>query len=113
MFVVDVKNTFKSPVEFNLPGDGEPIVAVFVAEFKRLPQSRIDAIVTRTEKITDDALVREVLDGWDDEIKDAEGKPLPFTPENLDRVLEVNGVRKALAAAFVRDSLDAGSLVKN
>jgi len=112
MFSIDVKNTFKAKVAFTLPGDAAPITAEFTAEFKRLPQSRLDDMYGKPKTVSDSDLVHEVVVGWDG-VTDAIGEPLPFSQENLERLIAINGVRSALSSTFVRESFNAGSLVKN
>ena len=98
MFVVDQSPTFNWPVEFDIPGDGKPLKVKFTAKYKRLPQSRVDAMLE--SQPSDDAVVQEVFDGWGDDVKDEEGHKLEFNAVNLNTVLEVAGARRAIARTF-------------
>ena len=55
-------------------------------------------------------VLRRSIQAWDG-IADTDGKPLPFTPENLERVLEIPRVLAALMQGFA--SAGAGAREKN
>lgn len=111
MFVISQKDTFTWPVPIEIPGEGKAAKSQFTAEFKRLPQSRMDVLLTPDTAPTDDELVREVMVGWK-EIKDEAGVDLEFNPVNLSRLLEVTGMRRAIALAFMEAML-GGAKRKN
>ena len=111
MFVIDQKDTFTWPVEFEVPGDGKPAKGQITAEFKRVPQSRMDAILDPETAPTDDALARDVLAGWK-EVKDESGAELEFNAVNLNRLLEVAGMRRAICIAFL-EAMMGGAKRKN
>ncbi len=98
MFVVNQSQNFNWPVEFDIPGDSKPLKVKFTACYKRLPQSRVDAMLE--SQLSDEAVVQEVFDGWGDDVKDEEGRKLEFNAVNLNTVLEVAGARHAIARTF-------------
>lgn len=106
MFVMNQKPTFTWPVEFTVPGDGKPTKAQITAEFTRVPQSRMDAILDPATAPEDDALVREVLTGWK-EVKDESGADMEFNAVNLNLLLEVAGMRRAICIAFLEAMMGA------
>lgn len=104
MLILGKSESYKWPVTVEIAVDGGRYErAEFVAEFRRLPQSRLDEIAQTLradgEIITDAALAEEVLAGWD-RIKDADGQPIPFTTANRAAVLDIPGVRTALVVTF-------------
>lgn len=107
MFVIDQKDSFTWPVEFEIPGDGKPLKAYIGAQFKRIPQSRVDDILNPETAPTDESLVREVLVGWKD-VKDEAGADLEFNAVNLNRLLEVAGMRRAICIAFLEAMMGGG-----
>lgn len=111
MFVITQKNTFTWPVEFQIPGDGKPIKGQITAEFKRVPQSRMDAILQPETAPSDDELAREVLTGWKD-VKDEAGEELEFNAVNLNQLLEVAGMRRAICIAYL-EAMMGGAKRKN
>ena len=109
LILTDSTAGYPWPVSFTRPhagdaGKREPIA--FVAQFRFVPQSRLDGLVARiraaadsTSAITDAELIDEVLIGWEG-VRDASGEPLPFTPATLAAALDVPGVRTALVRAW-------------
>ncbi len=88
-------------------------VTLFDAEFKRLPQSRINEIqrevqqrVKANEKgedtgegISDQSIADEILMGWDG-IIDGDGEPVPFSNAVKAQLLDVPMMAGALVAAY-------------
>lgn len=98
-------SSYKWPVEWTVPADGGRQTKLgFEAEFKRLPQTRIDeiyaAVTNGAREISDDAVVDEVLIGWGSNVLDENDQPLQFTPSNIKVVLDVQGARSAIVRAF-------------
>ena len=118
MFKIVDKPTRRVRVDLEIPGDlGKVTRGHFIVEFRTLKKSEIDAIdlaqledAKRLRKQIEadevDALpdrtgeiLRDYAVGWEN-VADAEGEPLEFTPENLDRLLELPFVREGMARAF-------------
>ena len=73
----------------------------FDAEFKRLPQSRIEQVIERsnTDTIKDAEFAREVITGWQG-VTDAKGADVPYSNEALSKLLDVPLVAGAIVQAF-------------
>lgn len=99
-FKVKTASSFTWPVKFSLPGaDGARTACEFSAQFKLLPQSEIDALLKANPPIEDNELAARYMTGWSG-VVDEDDAMLAFTPENLAVLLDVAGMRRAIAAAF-------------
>jgi hypothetical protein len=114
-FVLKQKNTYSWPVPLLLPGDGgRREKSTFDAEFKRLPQSRLNELARQAkaaEKGEDDefnaqAIAREILIGWTGILDDG-GKDVPFSEKALEQLLEVPTVAGQIVKAFYESYEDA------
>lgn len=124
-FVLKQSASYTWPVSFKLPADGGKFEKQsFDAEFKRLPQGRINEIQTEVQArikaaerneaiedgITDQSIAREILIGWSG-IVDDEGDEVAYSTAARDQLLEVPTVAAAVILAYF-DSL-TGSKSKN
>lgn len=122
--IAKVSDNYLWPVKFDIADEkGKPKEISFMAEFTRLPQSRIDEVheevrqaalasmATDDEEglITDADLVEEVLVGWRKVMSD--GEALVFDDENKALVLAISGCRFAIVKSWYA-SLEAAP-VKN
>lgn len=109
MFSIAVEPTYTWPVQGTLPGGVE---VKFDAVFRRLSTADAKALDERAARgeLSDAELIGRVLAGWTG-VTDEHREPLPFTPENLFRLLNVLGVQAAIVASFY-ESL-AGARRKN
>jgi hypothetical protein len=126
-FKLAINPFFWTPVKLRLVGDmNVPIEVEFKAKYKRLAQPDYEALLARlrlpvqpadaqdledaTEaakaegrtvawRVTDKEVVEQVLLDWDG-IVDEDDQVLAYTPDNLERVEKVLGVRAALVNAF-------------
>jgi hypothetical protein len=120
MFRLTTNPDFLAQVVAHIPADrGKTTRVAFHVAFRRLEQreyqdlmarlreSRLEA--ERIEKETgrpavpafgDRQLLDEVLVGFGDDLQDEVGSPLPFTPENVDRVLAIYPIQPRMVAAF-------------
>jgi hypothetical protein len=104
-----VSQTYLQPVEVEVPnGGGKTIKHIFKARFKRKTQAELDEIHRRLnalqlkdgeELLSDDALLREVMDGWED-VLDGQDQPQEFNEENLATLLDIYPTRPRLVKAF-------------
>ena len=95
------------PVTVAIPQNGGTFTkAGFSAEFKALPQHRINAIVGGEAEIDAD-LLTECLVGWKN-VQSADGSEMAFSDENLAKLLDIAYVRVALVRAFF-DSINGGA----
>jgi hypothetical protein len=113
-FVLKQSDSYTWPVSIKLPANGgKRERQTFDAEFKRLPQSRINEIqrevqlrVKANEKgedtgegISDQSIADEILVGWDG-IIDGDGEPVPFSNAVKAQLLDVPMMAGALVAAY-------------
>jgi hypothetical protein len=116
-FVLKQKDSYTWPVPLLLPGDGgRREKNTFDAEFKRLPQSRLNEIgrvaraVEKGEAPEDEmdaqTLAREMLIGWSGIVDDA-GKDVPFSEAALAQLLEIPSVATQIVRAFYEGYEDA------
>jgi hypothetical protein len=124
-FVLKQSATYKWPVAFRVPTDGGKYdKQSFDAEFKRLPQSRINEIqaevqarVRAAEKgepiefdISDISIAEEVLAGWSGVVDD-DGDEIAYSETGKTELLNVPMMAGAIIEAYF-DSV-AGKKTKN
>ncbi len=136
MFVLTEKPSFTAPISFHIPADGGKTQKVdFSVSFRFLPadevkelfrrldaqklltaarQKRLDAdpegalhTDQEADEITDREIIERVLIGFGDDLKGEDRKPLPFTPDNLDRLLRVHGAQQAIVESFFKHHFQA------
>lgn len=113
-FVLKQSDSYTWPVSIKLPANGgKRERQTFDAEFKRLPQSRINEIqrevqlrVSAAERgedngegISDQSIADEILVGWDG-IVDGDGEPVPFSNAVKAQLLDVPMMAGSLVAAY-------------
>lgn len=124
-FVLKQSASYKWPVSVKLPADGGKFdKQTFDAEFKRLPQARINEIQAEVQLrikaaernepvdngITDQSIANELLVGWSG-VVDAEGDEVPFSESTKQLLLDIPTVASAIIVAYF-DSL-TGTKAKN
>lgn len=79
----------------------------FTARFARMPESEFEALFAPIDAPRGDELkahnrkmIDRIMRGWED-VVDAEKKPIPFSPENVDRLLDFPNIGLALTVAYV------------
>lgn len=118
---------FWAEVKFSMIGDNDTSVDVsFKAKFRRLEQEAYEALMKRVgalrlqalssteaqpeeatdapeapKPITDREIVDMHLLDWQEVLGD-DDEPLPFTKDNLDRVLKTLGCRSAIVMTFIQ-----------
>ena len=106
-FVLKKVASYKWPVKVEIPVDGGKFeTQTFDAIFKKMSRSSFNDLVDKG----DDALVGEILLGWEG-INDDAGKPVPFTEKNKQQLCDDPYVLRALIQAYA-DSL-TGVTAKN
>ena len=113
-FVLKQSDSYSWPVSIKLPADGgKRERQTFDAEFKRLPQSRINEIqelvqkqIKATERgeataseISDQSIADEILVGWDG-IVDGEGEPVPYSKASKAMLLDIPMMAGALISVY-------------
>jgi hypothetical protein len=113
-FVLKQSATYVWPVTFRMPTDGGKYEKqTFDAEFKRLPQSRINEIQTEVQArlkaaergeafesdISDISIADEVLMGWAG-VVDGDGDDVPFSETAKAELLNVPGLAGSIIEAY-------------
>lgn len=124
-FVLKQSSSYKWPVSFKLPVDGGKFEKqTFDAEFKRLPQARINEIQTDVQtrikaaernelvdtSVTDISIANELIIGWEG-VVDSDGDAVTFSETVKQQLLDIPTVASAIIVAYF-DSL-AGVKTKN
>lgn len=97
------------PVTF-VQGDGSQLTMTFTAIFKRFSQSELAAQRKSWDAnaTPDREAIADILVGWGQDMQNANGEPMPFTPENLAAVLDLQPMEAAIIKAW-RLSLAEGA----
>jgi hypothetical protein len=109
-FVLKQSASYTWPVPLLIPVDGgRREKHSFDAEFKRLPQSRINEIIKLAralevgrgddEMLDDKTAAKEILIGWSG-ITDDNAKDVPFSESALDQLLEIPTVAGQIIKAW-------------
>jgi hypothetical protein len=109
-FVLKQSASYTWPVPLLIPVDGgRREKHSFDAEFKRLPQSRINEIIKLAralelgrgddEALDDKSAAKEILIGWTG-ITDDAGKDVPFSESALDQLLEIPTIAGQIIKAW-------------
>lgn len=113
-FVLKQSATYVWPVTFRMPTDGGKYEKQsFDAEFKRLPQSRINEVQAEVQArlkaaergepsdvdITDISIADEVLMGWAG-VVDGDGDEVPFSETAKTELLNVPGLAGSIIEAY-------------
>lgn len=94
-FKFEAISTFTAPVTILTPNGEEQS---FVATFLYLDDKANDEAV----KLGNDELLRQVWKGWDDDVVDGDGKPLPFSTAQLELFLKHSFITNAVVLHYVR-----------
>lgn len=103
MFIISQKSSYTWPVTVEFPVDGGKVEKqTFDAEFKRIPQTRINEIheVVQKGQTSDPELAREVLIGWSG-VNDGNGEAVPFSEGMRDQLLDIPLVAAAVVMAWL------------
>jgi hypothetical protein len=109
-FVLKQTASYTWPVPLLIPVDGgRREKHSFDAEFKRLPQTRINEIIKLAralelgrgdeEALDDKTAAKEILIGWAG-ITDDAGKDVPFSESALDQLLEIPTIAGQIIRAW-------------
>lgn len=101
-FVISNKSSYTWPVKYESPGnDGRYEKSEFLAEFKRLPQSKLDELheAAKSGTLKDEDVLSDVLLGWSG-IKTSTGDSFEYNEANRVVLLELPGMRSAIINAF-------------
>ncbi|MFZ6644419.1 phage tail assembly chaperone [Undibacterium sp. TJN25] len=102
MFVIATTPTFTVPVRVDIIGDNNKTkTSIFKAKFLRLEQNEMDEMrdAINDKTMTDQQVVDKVLVGWED-VTDAAGQPVEFTPDNLTALLAIFPTRHSIVRTY-------------
>lgn len=112
MFKLAQKTSYTWPVTVHIPADGGRFTkAGFDAEFKALPQERIDDYLAGRGNDDEADFLNEVVIGWKGVADDA-GADVPYSEDAKPKLLAIPYVRTALVRAFF-ESITGGAKRKN
>lgn len=108
MFKFAAKRQVRWPVKIKVPQDGGGVdEATVTLQFELLTRSEYRGLEgSSPEEI--EAVLRGKIKGWQD-VCDADGNPIDFTPENLDAFLDVPYVERAVSVALMGASAGAAA----
>jgi len=113
MFKFERFPTFTWPVHVQVPTDGGKFAEqVFTARWQLQDSEEL-----RKAQNVDGAdgvkvLFDRALKGWENDLCDQAGAPIPFTPENVEMVRTAPHVRAAMVASYW-DAVNGGLRLKN
>ena len=93
-FKFETISTFQAPVTILTPGGEEQS---FVATFLYLDDKANDEAV----KLSNPDLLRQVWKGWDDDVTDGDGKPLPYSAAQMEIFLAHSFITNAVVSHYV------------
>ena len=103
MFQLSLTPIYRATVRFDVPAeDGQRLQCSFQAVFPRMTSDELEAFGKKAanEKWTDRQIAAQLLRGWGDDLRDAEGTPLLYTPANVALLLNQAGLGAAVVEAF-------------
>jgi len=107
-FTMTRKHRYWWPVKVAVPNPeldkaGEWLEMNFRMRFAALPREEADAIsekLKKSEGADIHADLMRVVKDWDEDIIDADGKPIPFSPEAFAELLQISWYRMAVYRAW-------------
>ncbi len=115
-FVIKKRDSYVWTVEHALEvKQGKPELMVFDAEFKALPQSKIEQLLERARKleVNDVEMLGEILVGWHG-LKNEDGSVFEYNEGNLKRLLEeYPGMAASFSRAWTASVLGQAAARKN
>lgn len=112
MFCIDLSETFTTEVRFGVPGAdsaNQVQVCAFTAQLRRLCRDSMDALAKQAadEGWDDRRMAAHLLCGWGSDVVNAGGHPLPYTPDNVRRVLATPNAADGVLRAHRRANEEA------
>ena len=119
-FVLKSSSSYTWPVTFYQPENCTRKEQSFDAQFKQLPQTRINEIQVLVQKrvksmqegdedtsgITDQSIANEVLVGWEG-IEDGEGAHVPFSNKTKKQILDIPMLASAIIESYFDSLVEA------
>ena len=120
MFIVTSKPTFIAPVVAKVPADNGKFTTVkFSVVFKALEKDAVDDLLKRIRenakallegdnaaRLTDRAVLDEVLEGFGADVVEEDRTPMAFTPGNVDRLCAIYPLEAAMAKSFFENYIN-------
>lgn len=109
------KSTYKRSITVDVPLDmGKTERSSFVMEFKRLSVTETKELIEEStfKSISDEDMLQRYAVSWEGVVDD-DGKDLVYNRANLERVLDVPYIRKAIMNAFIEDVFGKEATRKN
>lgn len=110
MFKLDVSPDFAAQVNAEITGEsGRAQKVGFSVRFKRLSATDFEALMDQVRQrhetkpedaISDQDVVDQVLVGFGDDLRDAQGEPLAFTRSNVLALCDVYPLRACIVRSF-------------
>jgi hypothetical protein len=91
------------PVKITHQVDGKDVEGSFNVTFELLSDEDNDKLTDEDPSMR--SLVQRVVKGWDEQLVDGDGKPIPFTTEALLKFIGIGFRRMALVGAYQRAGL--------
>ncbi len=100
MFKLNTNGHYSWPVEISVPIDGGVHEKqVLDVKFKRLPQSKIQELLSNEES-SDNKFCKEIIVGWKG-VCDESGNEIPFSNEALDNLLDFPQLAKKIVVTYL------------
>lgn len=108
-FVVKQSDCYRCAITVHLVAEnGKKVSNQFEAKFRRISTTRVEEIVEIAKRVKDDGdlaelrlndLLFEIIADWDG-VESEPGKPLPFSQEALDSLLDIPSVGAQILEAW-------------
>ena len=119
-FVLKSSSSYSWPVTFYQPENATRKEQSCDAQYKQLPQTRINELQVLVQKrvksiqegeehtsgITDKSIANEVLVGWEG-IEDGEGVPVPFSNKTKKQILDIPMLASAIIESYFDSLVEA------
>lgn len=113
MFKVVKQYAFKAVVTVRVPNEhGKYSVQTFTAHFQVLPQAELNELFAKNSTV-DVPLLKRVLTGWEPDLVDENGEPLPFSEETRDAIINIPFARAGLVDTYFERTSNGSYQAKN
>lgn len=108
MFKLERERTVTWPVNIPVPKDGGTVERHRVNLTFRVLDADGQAELLQAAR-DDGETMAQVIVGWDETVCDQEGEPLPFSEENLRRLLKLVNARAAIVETYFTEVVRGGA----
>lgn len=107
MFKLAEQNQVRWPVTVQVPQDGGTVRDVEIGiDYRLLTKAEAASIKNMPDALAETRMLDHVV-GWDDRVVDTDGKPVPFSRDNLLALLEYDFVARAVVLGLYQASRGA------